>query len=211
MGVGAAGGPGAPGSGAAGGSAGPDGPGASAGRGAGVGASGAAGHGAAVGRSAPGDPAAPSGPVGDAATADPAVVARLRLAVARLHRRLVQASSGQGLTYGQLSALARIEQHGPVRLGELAGLERVSAPSMTRTLAPLGAAGLIRRTPDPVDRRSALIELTGEGAHVLDEVRRERSELLAARIEALTPAQRAALEAAVPVLETLAEEPGPGR
>lgn len=64
-----------------------------------------------------------TGPALDAAT-----VARLRLVVARLYRQLAQASSGRDLTMAQLSALARIEEHGPIRLGELAALERVAAP-----------------------------------------------------------------------------------
>ncbi|MDF3291751.1 MarR family winged helix-turn-helix transcriptional regulator [Streptomyces silvisoli] len=138
---------------------------------------------------------------------DPATVSRLRLAIARIHRQMVQASSGQGLTFAQLSALARVEQHGPLRLGELAARERVAASSMTRTLAPLTAAGLVGKAPDPQDGRSWLIEVTAHGREVLAEIRRERSEMLAARIGGLTAEQCAALHAAIPVLEALTDEP----
>lgn len=142
-------------------------------------------------------------------TLDPDVMARLRLAIARINRQLVQASSSRDLTFAQLSAMARLDQHGPLRLGELAGRERVSAPSLIRTIAPLCERGLIARHPDPADRRSQLLLLTDQGREVIDRVRRERSELLAARVAGLTGEQAATLSAAVPVLELLAEEPPP--
>ena len=141
------------------------------------------------------------------AVADPAVVARLRLAIARLNRQMVRASSGQDLTFAQLSALARIEEFGPLRLGELATRERVAASSMTRTIAPLTTAGLIGKAPDPQDGRSFLIEITPHGARVISDIRRARSEVLTSRVDRLTQQQAEALYAALPVLETLADEP----
>ncbi|MFI9786924.1 MarR family winged helix-turn-helix transcriptional regulator [Kitasatospora sp. NPDC051984] len=134
---------------------------------------------------------------------DPADLVRLRLVVARLHRQLAQASGRQDFTFAQLSALARIEAHGPIRLGELATRERVAAPSMTRTVAPLVASGLVTRHPDPDDRRSALVELSTEGVELLAEIRQRRSELLARRTAELDARERAVLLEALPVLERL--------
>ncbi len=139
--------------------------------------------------------------------ANPELAARLRLAIARLNRQMVRASSGQDLTFAQLSALSRIEQFGPLRLGELASRERVAASSMTRTIAPLTAAGLIGKAPDPQDGRSFLIGITEEGAKVITDIRRQRSEVLAGRVERLTDGQAEALYAALPVLEALADDP----
>ncbi|MEV4612644.1 MarR family transcriptional regulator [Kitasatospora sp. NPDC049258] len=139
-----------------------------------------------------------------------AELARLRLAVSRLHRQMVQASSRLDLTFAQLSALARIEAHAPIRLVDLAARERVAAPSMIRTLAPLHADGLIAKEPDPQDRRSALISVTAHGRETIARIRLERSQLLAERAGQLTAEQRDALLAALPVLELLAEEPRGG-
>jgi DNA-binding MarR family transcriptional regulator len=137
-----------------------------------------------------------------------AAVARLRLVIARLHRQLAQASSDDlNLTYAQLSALARIQEHGPLRLGELAAYEQVAAPSLTRTVAPLSAAGLIAKQPDPSDGRSWLVSVTPEGGEVLGRIRRERSELLARRMARLDAGQLDALLAALPALEQLLTEP----
>jgi DNA-binding MarR family transcriptional regulator len=137
---------------------------------------------------------------------DPAAIGRLRLVIARLHRQMVQSLGEKDLTPAQLSALARIEQYGPIRLGELATLEGVAAPSMIRTLTPLKQAGLIGKEPDRQDGRSFLIRTTEAGHEKLATVRRERSALLAQRLDHLTPEQREVLYAAIPVLELLVGE-----
>ncbi|MFJ5886639.1 MarR family winged helix-turn-helix transcriptional regulator [Kitasatospora cineracea] len=155
-----------------------------------------------VGRGGAGRGDAGRGEVGEAGL-DPAEVARLRLVIARLNRHLMQASDRQEFTFAQQSALARIEQHGPIRLGELAALERVAAPSLTRTVASLVEARLVNRVPDPSDGRSALVELAPEGVELLAHIRRRRSELLARRTAALTEPERRTLMAALPVLERL--------
>lgn len=131
------------------------------------------------------------------------VVTRTRLVIGRLQRMLAQGSSGQELTSSQLSAIARIDEHGTLRLGELAALEAVAAPSLTRTIAPLTSGGLVAREPDPNDRRSSLLTLTDTGRSLLNDIRRERSAVLAERIARLSADERATLEAALPVLESL--------
>ncbi|SFE60978.1 DNA-binding transcriptional regulator, MarR family [Actinacidiphila alni] len=137
--------------------------------------------------------------------ATPAAVA---LIVARLYRQLAQASADDlNLTYAQLSALARIGQFGPIRLGELAAREQVAAPSLTRTVRPLSEAGLIGKEADPSDGRSWLVSITPEGSALLDRIRRERAELLTRRMAWLTQDQRRTLDAALPVLEQLLTEP----
>jgi DNA-binding MarR family transcriptional regulator len=137
------------------------------------------------------------------AVADPAVVARLRLVVARLYRQMVQASGRPDLTLAQLSALAKIEEHGSLRLGELATLEGVAGPSMIRTIGALADGSLVRRDPDPRDGRSSFVSVTPAGTRLLAQIRRDRSEMLARRVAQLTDEQRLTLTDAVPVLELL--------
>ncbi|MEU9040738.1 MULTISPECIES: MarR family transcriptional regulator [unclassified Kitasatospora] len=135
-------------------------------------------------------------------------VLRLRLVIGRLNRQMARTADDQDLTAAQLSALARVEQHGPLRLGELAAREGVTVPSMVRTLAPLTAAGLIAKTPDPLDGRSQLLALAPQGEEALSRIRRERSALLARRSTRLSARQCRELEAALPLLELLLNEPG---
>jgi DNA-binding MarR family transcriptional regulator len=139
-----------------------------------------------------------------ASRTDTQLATRLRLAVGRLHRRIRLASND--IPPLQLSTLASIEEHAPLRLGELAAREAVAAPTMTRVLAGLDERGLIVRTPDPEDARSVRVSLSERGQATLDDVRSRRTALLDARLARLTGEQRAALVAALPALEALVTE-----
>jgi DNA-binding MarR family transcriptional regulator len=132
-------------------------------------------------------------------------IARLRVAVGRLHRRLAQRTLGE-LAFAQVSALVTVEKHGPIRLGELASREKVAAPSMTRTVGGLLTAGLVDKIPDPEDGRSFHIVITAPGRTLLEQVRSQRSALLAERAARLTRVEYEALVTALPVLERLAED-----
>jgi len=101
------------------------------------------------------------------------------------------------------SALATIDRSGPVTLGRLAELERVQPPSMTRIVAKLEDAGLAVREVDATDRRIARVTITPDGSRWLADVRVRRNEYLAERLAELAPAERAALEVALPALEAL--------
>ena len=128
--------------------------------------------------------------------------ARLRTAIARLNRRLRQQTVGE-LTLSQWSALVAVESAGRMRIGDLAAYEHVSAPTATRLVASLEAEGLLRREVDDGDRRSALVSLTEPGRHALAELRRKRTEVLAARLAALSAADLERLTQALSVLEQL--------
>ncbi len=138
-------------------------------------------------------------------TADEALgelAARLRLAVGRLHRR-IRIDGRESVPPLQLSALVTVEQHGPLRLSELARRESVTAPTMSRVLAALDEQGLVVRAPDPQDARGVLITLSDAGAARLDEVRSHRTALVARRLARLDADQCAVLTAALPALEAL--------
>lgn len=122
----------------------------------------------------------------------------------RLARRLRQQRADHGLSFGSLSVLATLDRLGPLTAGELASHEGVRPPSMTRTLAHLGEAGYVARTPDPHDRRSSIVSITEPARELLHEDRRRRDEWLSDRIAALDPERREALVRALPILEELA-------
>ena len=136
------------------------------------------------------------------------LAARLRLVIGRLHRR-IRIDGRESVPPLQLSAMVTVEEHGPLRLSELARREAVSVPTMSRVLAALDEQGLVVRTPDPQDARSVLVTLSEEGARRLTQVRNHRTALVARRLRRLDPAQRAALAAALPALEALLEDETP--
>ncbi len=141
----------------------------------------------------------------------PAVdVTRLRVALARLARRLRKHELA-GLTPTQLAALATVERAGPMRLGDLAAVEGIAPSTLTRLVTALEESGYVRRYADPSDARASTLAITQRGQDTLERLRTESTLMLAASLRLLTPAQRAALAEALPVLEQLAEAPASDR
>jgi DNA-binding MarR family transcriptional regulator len=140
------------------------------------------------------------------AVAPPASLgSQLRLAVLRLSRRLRQQAVGQ-ITASQLSALSAVAKRGETTLGELAAVERIAPPSMTRIAARLEEAGLLERRADASDRRVVRVAVSSAGEELLAETRTRRDAFLAARLQGLTEEERGILERAVPLLEHLASD-----
>jgi len=137
--------------------------------------------------------------------------ARLRAAIGRLSRRLRPTVAGSGLTPSQISVLFTIVRHGPLGLSELAELESVNATMLSRITSQLSAGGLIVRSQDPDDRRSATVAATAAGRRMRERIHRERARALSAHVDELSEQERLALWHALPVLEQLAERLPGGR
>jgi DNA-binding MarR family transcriptional regulator len=130
--------------------------------------------------------------------------AHLRLVINRAARRMRQ-EAGTELRASHASALTSVELHGPLTPSELAEIERIKRPTATRILRGLEEEGLVERTPDPKDGRSALISLTGEGRERLRRLRQRKNAYLARRMRDLDPRDVATLERAAEILERLLE------
>jgi DNA-binding MarR family transcriptional regulator len=137
--------------------------------------------------------------------ADPELAARLRLVLGRLARRL-RRQAGDALSPSLVSALASIELQGPMTLGQLAVIEMVTPPSVTRMVTALEERGLVRREADAADRRVARMSLTAEGRRALCRARTRKTAYLAQRLSELDAAQVAVLRDALPILERLLED-----
>lgn len=137
------------------------------------------------------------------AESDAIDVTRLRVALARLSRRLRRHSLA-GLTPTQLAALSTVEQSGPLRLGDLAAAEGIAPSTLTRMVAVLEDLGYVRRDADPRDARASTLAITPEGHETLEQLREEGTALLTQWLTLLDPGHRAALATAIPALEALA-------
>jgi DNA-binding MarR family transcriptional regulator len=131
-------------------------------------------------------------------------VARLRVAIARLSRRLRKHELA-GLTPTKLSALATVWQAGPLRLGDLAVAERIAPSTLTRLVSALEESGYVERCAVPGDARASTLAITPRGRDVIERIRQESTVLLRESLLTLTEEQQAALAAALPALEQLAE------
>jgi DNA-binding MarR family transcriptional regulator len=133
------------------------------------------------------------------------LASQLRPALLRLTRLVRNQRVDLSVTLTQLSAMGTLRKNGPLSAGELANLERVQPPSMTKVLAHLEERGLVRRDVHPTDRRQAILEITPAGEALLESERRSRDAWLARRLATLTPDERALVQRVLPILDKLAE------
>lgn len=146
-----------------------------------------------------------AGPASTESVAGAAVGAgRLRLAIVRI-ARLLRRHDIAGLTPTQTSVLATIERCGPLRLGDLAAHEGIAPSTLTRPVAALADGGYLERRADPSDARSSVVAVSEAGRELLSAVRGETTALLQERLDQLSAEERAALAAALPALERLAD------
>ena len=141
-----------------------------------------------------------------AVAADPTTVAnRLRPVLLKLNRELRREIHSLGVTGGQVSLLVQIKYHPGIGIRELATLERVSVPGMSKFVARLEEAGLVERAPVAGDQRRVGLTLTSAGQKVLRSVRSRRTAWLAARLSQLDPEEIDAIDAAIEPLVHLLE------
>jgi DNA-binding MarR family transcriptional regulator len=132
---------------------------------------------------------------------DIAEAAEANLALGRISRQLRRARGPSELGVGTLSALATLVRCGPLRLGDLAAREQVAAPTMSCVIAGLESAGYVQRDADPADGRARLLAATGQGEQLVTGLTSERTRVLAARLDRLTPQQRRGLLTGLRALE----------
>ena len=126
---------------------------------------------------------------------------RLHSAAIHLLRRLRVEDEALGISAPRLSALSVLVFGGPQRIGELARVEQVEPPTMTRLVDGLERDGYVRRSPDPDDARAVRVRATPTGARTLRRGRAQRVETLERVLATLSPADLATLGHGVDVLE----------
>ncbi|MEU5562657.1 MarR family winged helix-turn-helix transcriptional regulator [Micromonospora musae] len=129
---------------------------------------------------------------------------QLRDAITRLNRRVRQARPVGDLTITQLSALTSLGLAGALTPRELADVERVQPPTMTRIVAKLEERGLVQRTPHPTDGRQVILSSTEGGRAVLEQFERARNEWLANQLAELSEVDRETLRRAAELLQQIA-------
>jgi len=135
---------------------------------------------------------------------DPALAAGVAAGLERLIGlfRWLSPPSGLGLTAA--ATLATLDRGGSRRLTALAAREGVTQPAMTQLVARLQDAGLVDRVPDPTDGRVVQVRITAEGQAMVARRRAIRTERVAGLLARLSPDEQAALAAALPAMDALA-------
>jgi DNA-binding MarR family transcriptional regulator len=131
---------------------------------------------------------------------------RLRVGIGAFKRRTQEALSEGDLTVPQLTALSRLDRLGPSTTAELARREQITPQAMGATIASLEQRELVRRRPDAVDGRRAILSLTPAG---LAAIRSGRSAIVdkvaVVLAESFTTEEIATFDAAARLLERLVE------
>lgn len=136
-------------------------------------------------------------------TADDAAL-QLVLALHRLVRSLRTPGTTAGLHPTQLLMLVQLIQAGPQRIGELAARVPCSQPTATTVANALAADGLVRRVRDATDGRAIQLCITEAGRAVVQDVVRSQADRIGEQLAGLSPAERAQVLDAVPVLRKMA-------
>jgi DNA-binding MarR family transcriptional regulator len=126
------------------------------------------------------------------------IVDRMNGLTRRFKRSLEDVIAEHDLTWEEWDVLGALRRAGPPfrrSAGELAKLSELSSGAMTNRLDRLEQAGLVRRLPDPNDRRGIQVELTAKGKRLYEDavgVQGRKESLVAA---ALTNAEKKQLNA----------------
>jgi DNA-binding MarR family transcriptional regulator len=136
--------------------------------------------------------------------AERTLAAGVAAALERLIGLFRSLSPPNGLSLTAAATLATLERSGPSRLTSLAVKEGVSQPAMTQLIARLQESGFVHRDADPADGRVVQIRLTEEGRAMLARRRAVRAQRLAEILARLSPEEQAALGAALPAMDALA-------
>ncbi len=140
------------------------------------------------------------------ARTDAGLSGALRVSVMRLSRRLRnERDVSDDMTASHLAVLGTLWRCGALTIGDLAALEKVQPPSMTRTVNRLCEKGLVVRTTHTDDKRVVVVSLTSTAEAVIRESRRRKEAWLNLRLKELTPAERRILRDAAPILERLSQ------
>jgi DNA-binding MarR family transcriptional regulator len=133
---------------------------------------------------------------------------RLRVAIARLARRLRPTAAGTaaGLTPTRISVLLTVVREERIGISALAAAEGLNPTMLSRAISRLAEEGLIARVSDDGDRRSAWVQSTPAGRRLAERMRRERTDALNQALDGLPADDRRIIERALPALEGLTEQ-----
>jgi DNA-binding MarR family transcriptional regulator len=118
---------------------------------------------------------------------------QLHSAVLHLMRRIRHEDDALGISAPRLSALSTVAFGEPRTIGQMASMEQVTPPTMTRMVAALEREGLVRRWPDARDKRVVWVRATPKGRRVIERGRAQRVAFLSAQVAMLTQDERSTL------------------
>jgi DNA-binding MarR family transcriptional regulator len=143
----------------------------------------------------------PSLPAGLPRSSRMVVANRLHSAAIHLLRRARAVDRQSGISPERLSVLSVLVFAGPQTMSDLARIEMVSRPAITRLAKSLEQGGLVRRRSDRADRRRVQLRATAKGRALMERARALRVARVAEELEGLSQRELATLREAASILE----------
>ncbi len=128
---------------------------------------------------------------------------RLHFAALHILVFLRQEDAASGVTASRLAALSAIVFEGPIALGDVARIQQVKAPTMTRLVAALERQGLVKREDNPGDGRSIKLSATRRGREIMLAARQRRLDRLARAMQTLDRKKLSHLADSMPALDEI--------
>jgi DNA-binding MarR family transcriptional regulator len=135
-----------------------------------------------------------------------AVADALHSAAIHLLRGVRKQDEQTGVGPAQLSALSVLVFAGALRLTELARVEQVKAPTMSKVVGILEGRGLVRRYADRDDARAVRLEATHKGRQLLQRGRQMRVERIANALGRATTEEIEVLATAASIIERISRD-----
>lgn len=133
------------------------------------------------------------------------IATRLRPALMRLYLLYFRQATNSQISQAQLSILMILEEHGPMRINEIASAESIRMPTASNAVNQLENMGLVTRIRDVSDRRGVRVDLTDKGHDELKVLAVERSNNLANMLSTLDEDELKQAEDFIPLIEHLLE------
>jgi DNA-binding MarR family transcriptional regulator len=124
-------------------------------------------------------------------------------AAIHLLRRVAREDQKAGTSPARLSALSVLVFAGPRTISELASMERVKVPTMSRLVSAMEAEGLVRRAVNGADGRSVVLHATAKGRRVLERARELRLSLLEDLLSRASDSELSTVRAAAAIVDRL--------
>ena len=128
---------------------------------------------------------------------------RIHSASIHLLRRVAREDSRGGTSPARLSALSVLVFAGPKTMSELAAMERVKVPTMSRLVAAMEEEALVRREPHGTDARAVVLHATAKGRRALERARELRLSVLESLLAGATAAELATVRQAADIVDRL--------
>jgi MarR family transcriptional regulator, lower aerobic nicotinate degradation pathway regulator len=105
-------------------------------------------------------------------------------------RRLGRSLGEAGLRWAEYAILHHLDAQAPIAQRDLAAALRIQPSNLVLLLDQLSDRGLLRRSPDPADRRRHRLELTAKGRRTVERAREATGRAERELLGPLSPAER---------------------